>query len=41
MPWALLVHMIEEYSSMMNTDEKKDEISLNGNIDIPGLKINI
>ena len=39
MPWALLTHMIEEYSSMMNTDEKKEEIDITQGINIPGVKI--
>lgn len=42
MPFALITNMIEEYSSMMNTDKDKDdkkEINLSGAVNIPGLKI--
>jgi hypothetical protein len=41
MPWVLLTHMIEEYSSMTNTDEKKEEIDITQGINIPGVKIDL
>jgi len=33
--------MIEEYSSMTNTDEKKEEIDITQGINIPGVKIDL
>jgi len=41
MPWSLLTHMIEENSSLENTDEKKEEIDITQGVNIPGVKIDI
>jgi hypothetical protein len=39
MPFVLISHMMQEYSSMMNTDDKKDDKACNIQQDMQGIVI--